>query len=219
MNYFILLSILFTSQICYSQVGNKDSIINVKSIDKIIIKDSMIKNIDKILIKNFGKPSVLPTYDRNQDLSLKVLFKYKTDSENKVAYYLNDKFIHQDVLLTIDINIIDDLKIESGLVKIDSIEYYGKILIKTKKNYNPKLISLIKLKEKYFNEIEKPIIYSIDGALITTNYNEAIFDEDFILQIHIENLNIISLKHDYILAKIFTKTQKNIDDLTGIKIR
>ena len=112
-------------------------------------------------IKLINKPS----YSENSEL--KVFYSDKSSEfhsdQKKAGIFVNDKFVgSQEVLNFINQDTIETIKIEKEKFEMNGTEYYGKIYIKMKSDYNPKFLKLKKLSEKYLELNENPIIYG-DG--------------------------------------------------------
>ncbi len=126
------------------------------------------------------------------------------------AFFINDKFVGDFGELIIDPENIDSIQILKVNFQIDSIHYYGKILITTKPNYHPQLISLNALKDKYTNLNNKAVIFMIDGNIINADYDKYHVDENYVLQITVDKIKNTKENIDLGLIKILTRTEENI---------
>ena len=153
------------------------------------------------------------------DTTLKVIYADTVKNINKIACFINNKFVNESLLETMDPNLIDAINTIKGDVVIDSILYKGQLCIITKNNYTPKIVSLQKLKEKYTDFKDKSVVFMLNGTIINADYNKYIFDENYILRIIIDK--VINYKEgiSFGLIKLLTKTKKNIDDLSIIHLR
>ncbi|MDH7460133.1 hypothetical protein QEG73_02545 [Chitinophagaceae bacterium 26-R-25] len=153
----------------------------------------------------------------SNDSTIKVTYANKLKLETPTAYYLNGKFIGNS-LPCINPNTIESITV----LKADTINgtrYDGKILIKTKASYVPKLITLNELKFKYTNPADKSVIFMIDGSIITADYDKYLVDENNVLQIIVDDINNPKEKIPLELVKILTKTEENIKKSKEIRIR
>lgn len=99
------------------------------------------------------------------------------------------------------------------------IQYYGQIYIKTKSEYNLKLITLTSLKEKYTNLENQPVVFMIDGNIVNGDYDKFVVDENYILQIIIDNIKNEKENIDLKIVKLLTKSEENIKKSNEIRIR
>lgn len=102
------------------------------------------------------------------------------------------------------------MTIEKEEFKIDTIKYYGKIFITTKKPYKPKIISLSNLKTKYLKSLKGPIIFQIDNEQVIGDYDQYPIDEKYILKIIVEDFENKKEKLKLHFIKIILKTEENI---------
>ena len=102
---------------------------------------------------------------------------------------------------------------------MNGTEYYGKIYIKMKSDYNPKFLTLKKLSEKYLMLNEIPIIYQIDEKVVEKSSNEILVDENFILKIVVEKINTSENNTEINLIRLITKTTENIKKANEIRIK
>ena len=153
------------------------------------------------------------------DTIINVVYKNKKENIKKPAYFINDKLINESVLKILNPNQIASVKVEKNDIEIDNVKYYGKIIIETKSNYNPKFISLNNLKSKYTNLKKNPTIFKIDNEIINASYDSFIVDEKFILRIVIENYENKEEKLNVYFVNIITKSEENIKKSKEILIR
>jgi hypothetical protein len=97
--------------------------------------------------------------------------------------------------------------------------YYGQIHITTKNSYNPKIISLTELKEKYTNLKSEPTIFIIDGEIITSDYDEYVVDENLLWRIYIDKVENEKENIDLKFIKLLTKSEENLKKPAEIRIR
>jgi hypothetical protein len=169
-------------------------------------------------IKLINKPS----YSENSEL--KVFYSDKSSEfhsdQKKAGIFVNDKFVgSQEVLNFINQDTIETIKIEKEKFEMNGTEYYGKIYIKMKSDYNPKFLTLKKLSEKYLELNENPIIYQIDEKVVEKSSNEILVDENFILKIVVEKINTSENNTEINLIRLITKTTENIKKVNEIRIK
>ena len=170
-----------------------------------------------------GKKSTSkPNYSENSEI--KVIYKdnlNKFHSKTKpVGIFVNGIFIgDESVLNAINSEKIESLNIEKENFEKNGKEYYGKILIEMKSDYNPIFISLKKLTSKYLTLNTSPIIFQIDENIINEDYNEYLVDENFILKIILNKIKTTEKETEINLIKLITKTPENIKKANQIIIR
>ena len=148
-------------------------------------------------------------YSENSEL--KVFYSDKSSefhSDQKPAgIFVNDKFIgSQKVLNFINQDKIETINIEKEKFKLNGTEYYGKIYIKMKSDYNPKFLTLKKLSE-------------IDEKVVENSSNEILVDENFILKIIVEKIITSENNTEINLIRLITKTPENIKKANEIRIK
>jgi hypothetical protein len=153
------------------------------------------------------------------DTTLKVVYAEKKDTIQAPAYFLNDKFVDQTLFGTLNPKLIESLNVVKATVQIDKVLYYGQIHIKTKGNYNPKIISLTDLKEKYTNLKDKPVLFMIDGIIINADYDNFVVDENNLLKIIVDKLHNAKESIDLGLIKLLTKSDENLKRANEIILR
>lgn len=164
-----------------------------------------------------GKIDQFPT----NKLDTNLIILYQKKEINNPAIFVNGKFLpgQYSILSTLNSNDIDSLTATKDSIVIDNIVYYGQIRLKTKHPFNPVLISLQTLKEKYTNLKNKSSIFMIDGVIINAESDKYFVAEASLLRIIIENVQNTKENIDLGLIKILTKTETNISDLQKIRIR
>jgi molybdopterin converting factor small subunit len=153
------------------------------------------------------------------DSTLKVVYAEKKDTIQTPAYFLNYKFVNQTFFGTLNPKLIESLTVVKANVQIDKVQYYGQIHIKTKDNYNPKIISLTDLKEKYTNLKDKPVLFMIDGIIINADYDNFVVDENNLLKIIVDKLQNAKESIDLGLIKLLTKSDENLKKANEIILR
>ena len=144
---------------------------------------------------------------------------YKSKNKNNPAILLNGMLINSNILKSINPNEIVNVKVEKENIEVNNVKYYGKILIETKDNYKPRLISLNDLKSKYTNLKKSVVIYQIDDEIVDEDYNTYLIDENYILSMVIENIENQNEKMKFNFIKLLTKSDENIKKSKEIRIR
>lgn len=153
------------------------------------------------------------------DTSFKVLYANHTRQIDKPAYFLNGEFVKETSLTTLNPKQIENINIIGGIIQVEGIRYNGQIQIKTKSSYILKLISLTDLKNKYTNLKNKPVVFMIDGNIITANYDNYMVDENYLLTIFVDKIENTKENIDLGLIKLLTKSDTNIKNSGVIRIR
>ena len=151
-----------------------------------------------------------------KDTTLKVVYTNKTNNPLRRAYFINEKFVAN---LLVDPDFIANINIVKGEIQIDGIKYNGQIFIRTKIDYSPKLITLAALKDKYTDFKNRPVIFAIDGDIVNADYDAYVIDENYVLQIVVDNIKNVKENIDLGLIKLLTKSEGNIKKLKEIRIR
>jgi hypothetical protein len=103
------------------------------------------------------------------------------------------------------------INISKGDTVINGESYIGKIFITTSDTLEIKTISLSDIKKKYTDLKEQPVVFIIDGEIITRDYDMYLVNED---DIYIVSFGKIQ-KQDIVFVNIETKTEKNIKKRNG----
>nr|WP_315198377.1 hypothetical protein [uncultured Flavobacterium sp.] len=150
-----------------------------------------------------------------QDTIIKVVHVIKFKGGKKPAYFLNGELINQSVLNFLDPNKIENVKVEKEDIEIGNTKYAGKIIIETKNNYKPNIISLNELRKKYTTVQENSVIFQVDNEIVDNDYETYVVDKNYILKITINKLE----KPDLTLIKVLSKSEENIKKSNEIIIR
>lgn len=150
------------------------------------------------------------------DSSIKIVYVHEDTATKTPAFFLNGRFVYYP---SFNAKIIDNINVVKEAINIDGIEYPGQVYITTKKGYEPKLISLTDLKDKYTNLKNKPAVFTIDGDFINADYDKYLVDENNLLQIDIDKFKNAKENIDLGLIKLLTKSDSNIKKSQEIRIR
>jgi hypothetical protein len=151
------------------------------------------------------------------DSTIKVRYADNTNSGKQPAYFINGKFAGSS--LSVKPDDIDSIRVVKEEFRFENIKYNGQIHIFTKKNYSPKLITLTALKEKYTNLGTKPVVFTIDGSIVNSDYDKYLVDENNLLQIVVDKIIIAKENPDLGLIKLLTKSEENIKKSKEIILR
>lgn len=135
------------------------------------------------------------------------------------VYYVNGIQCNSSFLVRINSKFIDSIRIEKNLIEIDNTKHYGQIYIKTKKEYNPKLISLTDLKQKYTKQSSMSTIFMIDNDIIKDNNADYFVDEKYILKIIVDTIENKKEKLHVQIIRLVTRTDENIKQANELIIR
>lgn len=134
------------------------------------------------------------------------------------AWFINGNFVASS-LTTLNPQMIEDIHVIKTDSIIDGTKYYGQIYVKTKNEYNPKLITLTSLKSKYTIFGNQPVIFMIDGNIVNDDYDKFYVDENYILQIIVDKIKNEKENIDIKLVKLLTKSEENIKKSQEIRIK
>lgn len=152
------------------------------------------------------------------DSTIKVIYANKLHNEKNPAWFINGIYV-SNAVTTLNPQMIDNINLINKDSTIDGTKYYGQIYIKTKSEYNLKLITLTSLKEKYTNLENQPVVFMIDGNIVNGDYDKFVVDENYILQIIIDNIKNEKENIDLKIVKLLTKSEENIKKSNEIRIR
>ena len=169
--------------------------------------------------KTPGLSMVITESRAENDSIIKVIYKNEIKNIRKPAYFIKGKLVNESILRTLNPNEIESVKVEKEDIEIDNVKYFGKLIIATKSNYNPKLISLNNLKAKYTNLKDNSIIFEIDNEIVNENYENFIVDEKYILKIIVQKFENKDEKLNVTIVNLITKTEENIKKAKEIIIR
>jgi len=163
-----------------------------------------------------------PNYTENSEI--KVFYSDKSNkfhsNQKPVGLFVNEKFIGRVELMNyINPDKIEMIKIKKEKFEMNGTEYFGKIFIKMKSDYNPKFLTLDDLSAKYLKLNKNPIIYQIDEKVIENRKNKILVDENFILKIIVKKVKTSEKNTEINLIRLVTKTPENIKKANEIRIK
>lgn len=152
------------------------------------------------------------------DSTIKVIYAEGHQKYKNPAWFINGNFIANPVSI-LNPKMIEDISIIKRDSTIEGNTYNGQLYIRTKNAYQPALISLTALKNKYTKLGKQAVVFMIDGNIINEDYDKFLVDEDYILQIIVDKIKNEKEGIDLKLLKILTKSEENIKKSKEVKIR
>lgn len=156
-------------------------------------------------------------YSENDSIP-KLVMPQKWEIEKPIVV-LNDKYVASEVLNTLNPNKIESIKIEKNKIQIEGIEYNGKIIVKTKPNYDLSLLKINEFVKKYTDIKDGKYIFLIDGEVINVDENLMLIDEKNVMQIKISKLDKIENSKNLYLITLLTRTKENLNKANTLYIR
>ena len=151
--------------------------------------------------------------------SLKVIYTDNEHDARQPAYFLNGRLVSRTVMETFNPAMINSVDVVKENLKIDGVEYSGQIHITAKSDYQPALISLTSLKDKYTNLKDKPAMFMLDGRVINGDYDKYLVDENYLLTVVVDKFENAKDNISLGLIKLLTKSPENIKKSKEIRIR
>jgi len=155
------------------------------------------------------------------DTVIKVIYKNNIISKNPKppAIFYNGKLIDYSLMSTINPDSISTVNVVKKDTIIDSVKYYGQIMIQGKTTSNQNYISLNEFKLKYISPSESATVFQIDGNVIDNDYDKCLIDEKYILKVIVTPVDNPKEKIKLNIINLLTKSLKNIEDSKQIIIR
>lgn len=141
--------------------------------------------------------------------------KERKNSFNPALFVNGNHFKNQNVLNSINPDIIESVSVEKDTIELNEKLYYGKIFIKTKSVVGFDFITLSDFAKKYLNLDNNPTVYQLDDMVLEND--STVIDKNYILSVKISKIR--SSKKVVNLVKLTTKSEKNIEDAKRIIIR
>lgn len=152
--------------------------------------------------------------------SIPVEYIHKTNHDHNPAFFVNGKFLSGSKNINPDQ--IKSMNVVHKDTTINGKKYYGQIYLKIKRHhssYDSSLITLRRLADIYTKLKNKPVLFTIDGKVINTDYSNYKVDKNSILKIVVEKFDTINGSNKLWLVNILTKTEKNIKKSKQMIIR
>ena len=148
------------------------------------------------------------------DTVIKVVYNNNkiSNNPNPPAIFFNGKLVSYSLLSTINPESINSVNVVKKDTIIDSVKYFGKIMIqgKTPSKYN--YISLNEFKSKYVSSSENVPVFQIDGTILDDNYDNYLIDEKNILRVIVTPVDNPRQKIKIDFINLLTKSNKNIEE-------
>ncbi|WP_338408164.1 hypothetical protein [uncultured Flavobacterium sp.] len=153
------------------------------------------------------------------DTAIKVVYNYKKVSKNHPAVFFNGKLVSYTLLSTLNSESIASINVIKKDTIIDSVKYYGQLIIQGKTTDNHNYISLNEFKLKYISPSENVTVFQIDGNIIDEEYDSYWIDEMYILKVIVSSIDNSKQKIKLDLVNLLTKSVKNIENSNQIILR
>ena len=155
------------------------------------------------------------------DTVIKVVYNNNkiSNNPNPPAIFFNGKLVSYSLLSTINPENITSVNVVKKDTIIDSVKYFGKIMIqgKTPSKYN--YMSLSEFKSKYVSSSENVPVFQIDGTIVDDNYDSYLIDEKNILRVIVTPVDNPKQKIKIDFINLLTKSAKNIEESNQIILR
>lgn len=143
-------------------------------------------------------------------------------SRTKVQWVLDGQEFDEANIHSINPKQIEEIRIEKDTSNVnEKNKQKGRIIINTKADYSPKLISLKQLKEKYLDNDDKqePVLFIIDNKVIGTDYDQYFVDEKYLLKIEVQKVDNRKEGLDILVINLSSRTEENLKKMNTILIR
>ncbi len=158
--------------------------------------------------------------DLSQDTIPQVIYLTEKKKHEDVLFFLNGQAFTEHGLEMLDPQDIEGITVQKDSMLVNGHMYTGQIYIDTKKEYQPKLISLNQLKEKYVKLVnESPTLFMLNDKLIENNYDTFKVDEKHILSIEVQSVNNSQEDININVIKLISKTEENIKKANTIRLK
>ena len=148
------------------------------------------------------------------DTVIKVVYNNNkiSNNPNPPAIFFNGKLVSYSLLSTINPQNITSVNVVKKDTIIDSVKYFGKIMIqgKTPSKYN--YMSLNEFKSKYVSSSENVPVFQIDGTIVDDNYDTYLIDEKNILRVIVTPIDNPRQKIKIDFINLLTKSDKNVEE-------
>jgi hypothetical protein len=159
--------------------------------------------------------------DTIKDTVIKVIYKNNIISRNPQppAIFFNGKLIDYSLMSTINPESIGTMNVVKKDTIIDSVKYYGRIMIQGKTTNNHNYISLNEFKLKYVSPSENVPVFQIDENIVVDDYDTYLIDEKNILRVIVTPVDNPKQKIKIDFINLLTKSSKNIEESNQIILR
>jgi hypothetical protein len=156
-------------------------------------------------------PGIIAFREEAIDSSLRIVDRRKANYDPYPAFYINGKFYPPSISLTrswdfVTMRIVEEDTIVNGNV------YKGKVYLTIPDDtLNIVTISLSDVKKKYTELKGEPVVFIIDGNIITRDYDTYLINENMLYTISFGKIQ----KQDIVFVDIVTKTEESIKKRNG----
>lgn len=137
----------------------------------------------------------------------------------KPAFFIDSIFVNSSTISAFDPDVIEKMIVIKEKIEIYGKEYFGQIYITTKDSYTPKLISLYDLQLKHTNIKNGSTVFFIDDNIVKEDVSKCKIDENYVLEIIVNNIITQQENTKLSIIRIITKTEENIIKSKKILIR
>ena len=164
---------------------------------------------------NISKPEII------NDTVIKVVYNNSKISKNPQppAIFYNGKLVDYSIMSTFNPESIATMNVIKKDTIIDSVKYYGRIMIQGKTTSKQNYISLNEFKLKYISPSENATVFQIDGNVIDNDYDKCLIDEKYILKVIVTPVDNPKEKIKLNIINLLTKSLKNIEESNQIILR
>jgi hypothetical protein len=127
--------------------------------------------------------------------------------QRKAACFLNGNFVSPTVMSSLLSDVIEDFEVVFKSVEVEGVLYDRYFKISTRKNYNPKIITLRELREQEL-KLKKSAVFTIDDVLINAADNAYYVDQNGLSAVTIDKFK--SGDTELLLIKITTKMPRSL---------
>lgn len=149
----------------------------------------------------------------------RVIYLNTNTYTSNLKVYLNGEMVDQQVLNTIDMQLIKDMKINKESDSTDGDNYDGVLHITMKDGYQPKLITLNMLCDKYIEQLTGPMLFMLNDVPMKVDHDKYLIDENYLMKIEVDKIQIDNEELYLNLIKLITRTKKNLEKVNTILIR
>ncbi|GLR16174.1 hypothetical protein [Portibacter lacus] len=186
----------------------------------IFTANTIILSQVKIEDRLFGMvPGKKITKQFSENDTIPKVFYPNQNSSNKALISIDGQMVGSNSSAIIEAENIESLSVEKKVMNFQGREYEGHIIIKTKKNYTPKIISLEQLISKYTDLDDGQYICELDYKIINGEIKDVFVDEKYIMKIDVSQLNNLKAHKDLYFVSVLTRNAYNLEKANTIIIR
>lgn len=153
--------------------------------------------------------------DAVPDSSLRIVDYNKVNFDSGYAHFINGKFYPMSVSFGSSLDKMPKgsvkINVSKGDTMVNGESYTGKVFITTIDTFEIKTISLSDIKKKYTELKEQPVVFIIDGEIVTRDYDTYLIEENILYTVSFGKIQ----KQEIAFVDIVTKTEENIKKRNG----